>query len=194
MGWSNVKGLAIHHSASANHVKVDHEDCKTVWAGIKKYHLSKGYRDIAYNYGVCAHGRVLTGRTWADNSGANGDTTVNAQYGAICVLGLSPKATEVVSNGIKRLRGTWLERFPTARLVVPHSALNQTACPGDPLRAYIKNKKYEEEDLPQFTEAQAQWLKDFVKSQKEVGAKPTSLARVVQWYRYCKAWWVKPTG
>ena len=115
-----------------------HDDCLAIWAGIKRYHLGKGYADIAYHYGACVHGQLLPGRPLDRTAGANGNAALNVTYGALCwllAIGQDPTAAQeaAVVAGSARIA-------PSApRVHVPHSTVRPagTYCPGPEVREWI---------------------------------------------------------
>lgn len=161
MAWGTVKGIAVHHSDSPERQK--HYQCVQTADAIEDYHRRNGYRAVAYTSFGCHHGYTWSGRGFGDSTGANGTAEANRSYPSICIIGDHPKATEGVARAIQTFRAEVLRRWPNATEVKPHKAFVGTACPGIPLTQWIRDKKYiereEEEEVAQFTEDQARFLR-----------------------------------
>lgn len=133
---ARVDELFIHYT-TGNHLGV--EDCASwVW-NIQNYHIeANGWSDIAYHFLVCKHGDVFEGRGW----GVRGAATYghNGRSVALCFLGndnpnivdVTPRVTApmraYVDEAKRRYGKLWVR---------PHSAVRDTACPGDEWRDWI---------------------------------------------------------
>lgn len=125
-------GTVFHYAVVAP--MADHADCDAQVAGIVAYHERIGYKKGgAYNGHFCQHGGK-----WISYYGPNqatGDTWANLNLTAWCWLG-SPDFTPSDPALQAAYDLTLVE--PTGRdLIYPHSVFVQTACCGDPLRAWI---------------------------------------------------------
>lgn len=139
-----VKGIAVHYSASNADEQSDHRNCASRVRGIQSYHMAtKGWNDIAYNFLVCKHGYIYVGRGWFNRSAAQGTNAGNSEYLAVCFLGDDTKGRDdVTAEGraaylrvFKRFK-VWYRRTAVLK---PHSAFTSTSCPGDELRRWIAN-------------------------------------------------------
>jgi hypothetical protein len=55
-----------------------HDKCAAIWRGIQSFHMNtRGWNDIAYNFGICQHGYVFEGRGLNVRNGANGTNEGN---------------------------------------------------------------------------------------------------------------------
>lgn len=165
--WPAQQGLVVHHSASVQHK--DHADCPAAVRAIERTHLghpAENYCAIAYNWLVCAHGVIFEGRGWEYRSGANGSGSSNQKYVSACVLGNSPQPELPIATALRAIRKELLARQAMASRVIPHSAIKATACPGDPLRKWIRDRKYEVEEKVAFTPEEEKILKDIVAAVK----------------------------
>jgi hypothetical protein len=141
---SQVKGVAVHYTASNADEQADHKNCAARVRGIQNYHMgTKGWCDIAYNFVVCKHGSIFVGRGWWNRSAAQGTNSGNDSYIAVCFLGDDTKGRDDVTQAGRAayLRvfarfGVWYLRKPELR---PHSSFTSTSCPGDELRRWIAN-------------------------------------------------------
>lgn len=130
-----MDGIAIHYSVTE--MPSDHARCLVVTRGIESYHASIGYRaPLAYNFLICSHGEITSGRGWGTTSGANGTAALNLTYWAVCgMLGPEHTPPPAMLATIARLCD---EAPNTPRNVVCHSDLHSTSCPGDALRAWVR--------------------------------------------------------
>jgi hypothetical protein len=140
---SEVKGIAVHYSASNADEQADHKNCAARVRGIQNYHMdAKGWCDIAYNFVVCKHGYIFVGRGWFNRSAAQGTNSGNDSYLAVCFLGddtagrddVTDAGREAYKRVFARFRAWYLKK-PELR---PHSWFHATGCPGNDLRAWIK--------------------------------------------------------
>lgn len=112
-----------------------------------------GWTDIAYLAAVDLAGRLFDCRGADYECAANGNQTVNHQYGALTVLAcpgdvITPEAI----NAVRWWRvHEWLTRYPHATAVVGHRDLYQTDCPGDSLYHIVQAGAFTqppEDDMP----------------------------------------------
>jgi N-acetylmuramoyl-L-alanine amidase len=141
---SEVRGLAVHYSASNADEQADHANCASRVRGIQNYHMdAKGWCDIAYNFVVCKHGSIYQGRGWYNRSAAQGTNSGNDGYIAVCFLGDDTAGRDDVTDAgraaFKRVFArykVWYVGRP--REIRPHSDFTSTQCPGNELRAFIQ--------------------------------------------------------
>lgn len=120
------------HSACAGHVR-----------DIQAAHLAnrqEDYSDIAYNAVVCPHGSVYEGRGLHRKTGANGNQPLNKKDYAVCAMlgnsGLVQPTDAMLGGLVDAIE--WLRRGGGAgREVLGHRDGYPTACPGDPLYAWV---------------------------------------------------------
>lgn len=121
-----------------------HGSCAGHMRDLQAAHLAntaEDYSDIAYNAVVCPHGSVFEGRGVHRKTGANGTATLNARHYAVCaMLGASGlvQPTDAMLHGlvdaIEWLRGSGAAGGD----VLGHRDGYATACPGDPLYAWVQ--------------------------------------------------------
>ena len=129
-------GIAVHWAGEAQRLG-NHTQCVSRWRDWQAFHMgSRGWSDIAYNWGVCDHGNLFVGRGWGIRSAANGTDSANDRYLAVCWMGgegeiPSARALATIEFLIQdcRLRGAGMD-------VQPHRHFYSTACPGPVLSSH----------------------------------------------------------
>ena len=135
----SVKELFIHYSESPSASSLETQ--KQIMRGLQDFHKNgRGWSDIAYNYVVFngSRPRVFYGRGARVIPAAQANHNTNTI--AVCVV---MKAGDKVSwrTKLQLRRLVWHLRSKVIRRNVPvrpHSAVTETSCPGDELRAFIK--------------------------------------------------------
>jgi hypothetical protein len=139
-----VRGVAVHYTGSTTPLgsaasfplsarRLEEE---------RAFHTTdRGWADIAYSAAIDVEGRVFDCRGIEYRSAANGNATVNQQYGAVTwLLGAGDQPTAAMVNAFRDWRRTrWLARYPHATAVVGHRDLYSTGCPGAPTYALIRS-------------------------------------------------------
>lgn len=131
---SEVLGDALHYEGPAMG-SFPHTSCASKVRGIQAFHMDgRGWADIAYSAVVCPHGYVYEGRGKGRRSAAQGTNDGNAHYYAVCGLwGQGDPVTDAAKQAYLDAFA-WLGGGGQRR---PHSSFHATACPGDPVRAWI---------------------------------------------------------
>jgi hypothetical protein len=153
LGWpasaapaqTSTKGVKVHYEGTNVSTKLltDHDACLDLWKAIRTAHLAntaEGYSDVAYNYAACPHGYLLEGRGLGKRTGANGNQALNKAHYAILGLLGSKGLTEPTEPMLTAIRdGIDLMRQHGAGTEIKgHRDGYATACPGDPLYAWVK--------------------------------------------------------
>lgn len=142
-----VKGAALHWPGMGNRRIGSQDTVASSLRGWQDYHMdTKGWSDIAYQVAVDQGGRAWTLRGLHEQSGANGDATVNHQYGAILlVLGTGEQPTPAMIATVRGVVADFRQLYPGADAIVPHSAIrpDPTDCPGDITRGLIHAGTFE---------------------------------------------------
>lgn len=135
----SVKELFIHYSESPSATSLAAQ--KQVMRGLQDFHMDgRGWSDIAYNYLVFngSKPRAFYGRGARVIPAAQANHNTNTI--AVCVvMRAGDKLTWRTKLQLRRL--VWHLRRKVIKRnvpVKPHSAVTQTSCPGDQLRAFIK--------------------------------------------------------
>lgn len=111
-----------------------HERCAGLIRGIQAFHMdTRGWDDLAYSAMVCPHGELFEGRGPGIRTAANGTSSGNDRYYAVCYLGgegdpFTPAAKARINDAIAWLGGGDVR---------PHSWFKATACPGDEIRRWL---------------------------------------------------------
>lgn len=133
-------GAAGHYEVAPP--REDHARCRPQFDDIRRYHMSIGYSDIAYNFTFCDHGQIFTGRGWERMSAANGATPgnyANENFYAFCWMGGIPPERGPSRLALVAFNALVAEaRKRGATRVVGHRDLVATSCPGDPFYVYIE--------------------------------------------------------
>ena len=142
-GYSSLSpqrgGVALHYNGPGLG-SFPHSSCASKVRGIQAFHMdSRGWNDIAYSAVVCPHGYIFVGR-WVNNrTAANGTTEGNDLFYALGGLwGVGDPLTD-------EAKGAYLDGIAVMRTqgragnrVVGHQQLTSTACPGEPVMAWIR--------------------------------------------------------
>jgi hypothetical protein len=125
-------------------------DPRSYLEGVRRFHVgTNGWSDIAYNFAVDQRGDIWTLRGMRHMSGANGDSTVNAQWVAVlAIIGVGQKPSPSMLEGIKTVAGMVRDEYPRGDRVTTHQAIRptSTACPGPDLIPWVTATNFTEED------------------------------------------------
>lgn len=135
----SVRELFIHYSESPSSSSIRNQ--KQTMRDLQDFHMDgRGWSDIAYNYLIFngTRPRAFYGRGARVVPAAQANHNTNTI--AVCVvMRAEDKLTWQTKLQLRRL--IWQLRTKTVRKNVPvrpHSAVTQTSCPGDDVRAFIK--------------------------------------------------------
>lgn len=140
------KGVTVHWVGGRSPLGLtDHARCFIQVRGIQRYHQSKGYVDIAYNYLPCPHGDVFEGRGLLIGSGANGTTAGNRDWYAVCALvGPGDPLTEALWDALALSVRTCRKLADDA--VNGHRDHLTTECPGTGLYSALDRLRVREQE------------------------------------------------
>jgi len=175
--FSPDDGVALHHGGGSDYPagRTPYSQAKEIkqlqdW---ESYHIdTKGWRGLAYGWGVGQTGAIYRIRGWATYGAHTGDVdgdgiANNSEIVPIIFIGsghhhdLSPAA----QVSIVTLRRFIEEGSPAARRLYGHQEISltedgqpKTSCPGPRGMTYVQANRYLEEDMPLTTEdIQAIW-------------------------------------
>jgi hypothetical protein len=141
---NQVKGIAVHYSASNADEQSSHRNCASRVRGIQRYHMdTQGWCDIAYSFVICKHGYIYVARGWFNRTAAQGTNDGNDQYLACCFLGDDTAnrddVTDAGRDAFLRVFKRFEYHYGRKPYLRPHSHFSATSCPGDELRRWIAN-------------------------------------------------------
>ena len=145
---ASTLGVKVHYEGTYVPKSLAAADAHSTCAGrmrdIQASHLAntrEDYSNIAYNAVVCPHGYVFEGRGLHRRTGANGTATLNTRHYAVCAMlgnsGLVQPPDAMLDGLVDAIQ--WLRAGGSAGdLVLGHRDGHATACPGDPLYAWVQ--------------------------------------------------------
>ncbi|RMI92052.1 hypothetical protein BIU87_20845 [Streptomyces sp. ZS0098] len=150
------RGVKLHYLGTAYSDR-PHAQCAAYVRQMQAQHMDgNGWSDIGYSFVVCTHGYVYEGRGLRRRNSANGNTTLNNQDYAICLLvgssGLD-EPTDAQLHGARDAIEYCREEGPAGTWLGGHRDGYATACPGDAVYAWVKAgaprpDTSEEDDMP----------------------------------------------
>lgn len=157
--WSSRTGFVVHYSAA--------DDDQTV-RSIQNYQMdTNGWRDIGYNFLVDKYGKVYEGAqgTWyAIGAHVANHNTANI---GVCAIGKDSQITDNHKRAIRWLYDECNRRAEKTLAKRYHSGMAgaSTSCPGDNLRAWVRNGMPLPGPVPtpeenELNEDQNDWLRD----------------------------------
>lgn len=130
---STLRGFAFHWEAAAP--RADHSLCQSQVDGIRAYHKTHGYVDIAYSWLFCNHGQVFYGRGWGSSAATCGSSW-NDTYASACWLGGPGYVpTAAAFAAAKALANEAAARG--AYDFIGHRDACSTQCPGDEIWHWV---------------------------------------------------------
>lgn len=142
------KGVVVHWFGSPRAAKT-HGGCPGLLRSVQRSHQAGEFNDIAYNLAVCPHGVVYEGRGLKAQTGANGTTAANRDYGSVVVMiGKGDRFTDEAKVALK-LAIAHVRRQPNVgREVRRHGEFTGSECPGAEIGKWVKQKRYEPAPKP----------------------------------------------
>jgi hypothetical protein len=137
------KGVVVHWFGSPRGAK-KHAGCPALLRSVQRSHQAGEFNDIAYNFGVCPHGVVYELRGLAVQTGANGTTQTNREYGAIVVMiGKGDKFTDEAKVALGLAIAHVRNEPDVGRQVRRHGEITGSECPGPDIGRWVKEKRYD---------------------------------------------------
>jgi hypothetical protein len=173
--------------------KFEHSKCAGKVRGIEAFHRdNRRWADIAYNAIVCPHGYVFEGRGVNTKSAANGNSTDNDDWYAVCYLGgVGDGFTAEGKQGFRDAR-TWLrEKGNAGAAVNGHRDHKSTMCPGDEIYKWLHAEDWNKVKKPAKPTRVQNFHKELdallTKYQKSVGKDRVAFQRAMvllrRWHR-----------
>jgi hypothetical protein len=135
------RGVKLHYLGTAYADRV-HDRCAAYIRLLQDQHMDgNGWSDIGYSFLVCTHGYVYEGRGLKRRNSANGNTSLNEQDYAVCLLvGSSDlvKPTDAQLNGARDAIEYCRKQGPAGTWLGGHRDGYATSCPGDAVYAWVK--------------------------------------------------------
>lgn len=174
---SRVRGVAIHWPGTGS-TRPIHSQASVASAlrGWQAFHMdSRGWSDIAYQVAVDQAGRAWVLRGLRMQSGANGNLTLNQQFGAILlVLVTGEQPSSAMKATVRGVVADFRRSFPRGTRIVAHSAIRPggTDCPGPAARAAIARGDFTPRSSSEtpMTPAQMTELKNFIEARNKAYA------------------------
>ncbi len=135
------RGVKLHYLGTAYSDR-PHNKCAAYIRQLQAQHMDgNGWSDIGYSFLVCTHGYVYEGRGLRRRNSANGNTALNEQDYAVCLLvgssGLT-KPTDTQLDGARDAIDYCRKNGPAGTWLGGHRDGYATACPGDTVYAWVK--------------------------------------------------------
>jgi hypothetical protein len=140
----DLLGVTIHHFGTPR-AAASHAGCDDLLRSVQSTHMAPGgldttdgANDIAYNFGVCPHGRIFELRGWDAQTGANGTTSANENFLAFVYMGHSD--LDGFPEVSQDLLGFLLKQAFNKGVgvsVVPHRKFTGSECPGDRAHKWV---------------------------------------------------------
>lgn len=135
------RGVKLHYLGTAYSDR-PHDKCAAYIRQLQAQHMDgNGWSDIGYSFLVCTHGYVYEGRGLRRRNSANGNTALNEQDYAVCLLvgssGLT-KPTDAQLDGARDAIDYCRKNGPAGTWLGGHRDGYATACPGDTVYAWVK--------------------------------------------------------
>ena len=138
--FTKTGGAVIHYTTrDAAGLKMHWPDCYKSWRAHQNFHMdTRGWYDLAYNFGVCPHGFVFEGRGWTAQNGAN--RPENSSTFSIAVdFDSNDEPIPAIVLALNELISEAAEVHGWAPRVRGHRDISSTSCPGDILYELVSS-------------------------------------------------------
>lgn len=130
-------GVTVHYIGASHVSRGPHSECRKQVRGWHNYHKNgNGWAGIGYNFLICHHGIVMTGRG-VNRVGAH-NSTANSTYQGVCfMIGGNQQPTSAQLKGFRDLL-TWMRALGVnTSNIKGHRNHISTSCPGSVLYARV---------------------------------------------------------
>lgn len=135
------RGVKFHYLGVAYSDRA-HGQCAAYIRQLQNSHMNtNGWSDIGYSFLVCTHGYVYEGRGLKRRNSANGNTSLNEQDYAICLLVGSSGLTKPTIDQLHGARDALeyvRKQGPAGSWIGGHRDGYATACPGSAIYDWVK--------------------------------------------------------
>lgn len=157
-------GSCIHYEGSGNLTGYSHGRCASRVRSIQNFHMDvRGWSDVAYNGLICEHGVVFEGRGFHRRSAAQGSSSGNQYWYALCLMiGDDDPLTLIMKDGVRDAIDYFDAKGGAGSGIRRHSNFYNTSCPGAKLTSWVNAgapRPYVEDNL---TPAEMNELADLV--------------------------------
>jgi len=124
-----INHIQIHHSATDNKIFKANNHIK-IWNSFKRFHMKKGWFDIAYHFGIFPDGKILSGR--AIKYKPAGIAFHNTGGIALCMVGNFDKKEpdEIQYTETIKLTAKLMKEWNIDKIVFHRDFTNRKYCPG----------------------------------------------------------------
>ena len=186
------EGVVIHHGGRGDYVAAQHPFSRDAEMSLlrswEKFHLSKGWRGLAYGWAIGQTGTIYRIRGWnrygAHLGDIDGDGIANNEelIPIIWILsGLIHRSSQAMQDSTVWLRGNVIEpKAPKARQLYGHQEVQDksTTCPGPLSMVYVESHRFLEDKMAVSDWAQDSW--DWAKKRFSWSAGPQDTVTVEQ--------------
>jgi hypothetical protein len=132
-------GVAIHYVGGGKLTGIEHSRCAARVRQIEEDHVNgNGWAGIAYNFLACEHGYVFEGRGLGRRSAAQGTTSGNQNYYAVCALiGDKDPSDDPLKNALRDAID-YLRDHRAGSRIKGHRDFRATSCPGERLYSWVR--------------------------------------------------------
>lgn len=132
-------GVTVHYIGASSVRRGPHAECRKQVRGWHNYHkYTNGWAGIGYNFLICHHGIVMTGRG-LNRVGAH-NRVANSTYQGVCfMVGGSQEPTDAQLKGFRDLLEWMDDRGVNVSNVKGHRNHTSTSCPGEPLYKRVRS-------------------------------------------------------
>jgi hypothetical protein len=136
------KGVVVHWFGSPRGSK-KHAGCPALLRSVQRSHQAGEFSDIAYNMAVCPHGTVYELRGLRVQTGANGTTQTNREYGSVVVMiGKGDRFTDEAKVALRLTLAHMRNQPNVGSQVRCHGEITGSECPGAEITRWVKEKRF----------------------------------------------------
>ena len=132
-------GVTVHYIGASSVRRGPHSECRKQVRGWHNYHKNgNGWAGIGYNFLICHHGIVMTGRG-LNRVGAH-NSTANSTYQGVCfMIGGNQQPTSAQLKGFRDLMSWMRSKGVNTGNIKGHRNHISTSCPGNVLYARVRS-------------------------------------------------------
>ncbi len=143
--WVPDKGIG--HWGGATTPAVTHAGCRRIFRGWQRFHIGKGWRDIAYNYAYCNHGVTFRARGWNPSGATSGDWEgdgIRENAEAVAIVWVGGSGGSITPAGFGAAGDLWRQVQAvigaTPQVGIGHRDVKSTSCPGNQYYDWVWRK------------------------------------------------------